>query len=328
MHQEAFLLEQLAQPGANSKTAGELNKKIGRVAQRVLQLEPKNAKKIRSELADRGYLAATKKGQSVFYALTEAGRSYLATLERPTIPTSNARKASIDESRISDELREAQKAYILLQLLDADERTLSRSRANKGPRDLLSRLGLKADVANYRRAKLADQGYIRVSRSGKAQQYTLTPDGLEYLAAGAKHLDHGEFTISGKTLNVLIAAARESSFQTERPSAQPLAIPSTQQLAEAVLEEVQELRRERYSHSGLVPIHEIRQRMATRFGTAAGRHDILDEAILELWRQRRVGLEAISDLSVASQEQLDASIQGSTGVLFYLEVPREQLVAP
>jgi hypothetical protein len=98
-------------------------------------------------------------------------------------------------------------------------------------------------------------------------------------------------------------------------------------LGAAVLAEFQELWRERHGRSGLVPIHEIRQRIADRFGTAASRHDVLDEVILNLWRQKRLGLEAISDLAGATEQQLNASIPGVHGTLFYLEAPHEQSVA-
>jgi hypothetical protein len=77
-----------------------------------------------------------------------------------------------------------------------------------------------------------------------------------------------------------------------------------------------------------VPIHEVRQRIADRFGPAAARHDLLDDTILNLGRQNRLGLLAISDLGAADEQQLNDSIRGVNGTLFYLEVPREQPVAP
>src|SRR5262249_21253577 len=147
---------------------------------------------------------------------------------------------------------------------------------------------------------LAEQGYIRITTAGRSEQYSLTPDGMDYLAAGARHLEHADFTLKGKTLNALVAAARESSFERERPAGGPVAeqaAPTQAELAQAVLDAFQELHRERHGRSGLVPIHEVRQEIVHRFGPAAGRHDVLDEVILGLWRQKRVGLEAISDLA-------------------------------
>ena len=165
--------------------------------------------------------------------------------------------------------------------------------------------------------------------AGRSEAYTLTPDGLDYLAGVTTHLKHATFKLKGNTLNALVTA-RESSFERDRttsPTVPERPIPSQTELAEAVLAEFQELRRERHGHSGLVPIHEVRQRIADRFGPAAGRHDVLDEVIRGLWRQQRLALEAISDLGDATEQQLNDSIPGISGTLFYLEAPREQPVA-
>src|SRR5207249_9714477 len=99
--------------------------------------------------------------------------------------------------------------------------------------------------------------------------------------------------VRGKALNALVAAARDSSFARDShegqvPSAQ--APPNPEELAEVVLAEFEDLRRERYGRSGLVPIHEVRRRIADRFGPATARHDVLDEVVLDLWRQQRIRL--------------------------------------
>jgi hypothetical protein len=135
--------------------------------------------------------------------------------------------------------------------------------------------------------------------------------------------------LKGRTINALISAAREPSFQKAPPTLQPAvepALPTPMQLADAILAEFEELRREHHGRSGLVPIHEVRQRIADRFGPAAARHDVLDEAILGLWREKRIHLEGISDLGSATEQQLNDSIQGVGNTLFYLEVPRDQPV--
>jgi hypothetical protein len=224
-------------------------------------------------------------------------------------------------------LREGQKAYLLLQLLDSDGHTLSQGDANRIPKPLVRTLGLTPDVANYRRTKLEGQGYLKISQIGRTQQYSLLPDGVDYLTAGANHLDHAAVTLKGRTLNALVAAARESSFDCDKPTPSPASaqrLPSTAELEEAVLAAFQELLRERHPRSGLVPIHEVRQSVAERFGTGAARHDVLDEVVMHLWRSQRIGLEGISDLSKATEQQLNDSIQGINSTFFYLEVPREQ----
>jgi DNA-binding PadR family transcriptional regulator len=325
---QAYLLEQLVSYGGTGETAAALNRRITKTAQRELGLTAKVANDLRVGLAERGYLAANKEGRTVRYAITESGRAYLASLERPTLSGQAKPPTAMDEAVLSDEIREAQNAYLLLQLLDADGSTLTRGEANHLiPGKLQTSLGLKPAFANLRRAKLAERGYLRITPSGRSEVYSLTPDGLEYLAAGAQHLAHADFVLKGKTLNVLVASARELPFQENQHTAPAAAAqPDKVALENAVLAEFEELRRERYGHSGLVPIHEVRQRISQRFGAAAGQHEVLDEVILGLWRQKRLGVEGISDLSLATPAQLNDAIPGVSGPLFYLEAPREQPV--
>jgi predicted transcriptional regulator len=313
--------------GAGGKPAGAL--RISAAARRQLQLTAAIAKQVRQELAKDGYIVVSKEGRKVLYALTVAGRDYLAGLEQPNLGRRTRPAAAVDETTITDELREAQKGFLLLQLLDADGRMLPKGMANRIPRALQTSLGLKPAVANYRREKLAEQGSIRITRTGGSEQYSLTPDGLDYLAASPVHLEHCKFTLKGKALNALITAAREP-FRSNRPAASPSSerpAPNHAELSQAVLAEFEELRRERYGHSGLVPIHEVRQRIVASFGPAAGRHDVLDEVILGLWREQRLGIEGISDLGKATSQQLSDGIPGVSGTLFYLETPREQHIA-
>jgi hypothetical protein len=240
--------------------------------------------------------------------------------------------APADEATISPELREQQKAYLLLQLLNAENHTLTKGDANKF-RDLrkaakISLNFLKAAPANYRRERLAEMNLIKIT-PGRAVQYTLLPDGRDYLAACIERLGAIEFTIKGRTLVALMTAARESPFRTSQPPvpAQPaMPLPAPAKLATAVLATFEELRRERHSQSGLVPIHEVRQRIAEQFGAPAARHDALDEVILGLWRDNRIGLDGISDLGSATEQQLNDSIPGEGNTIFYLEVPREQSI--
>lgn len=337
--QRAYLLQQLAMPGAGSKTAGDLNKKISVAAKRELELDGKSATGIRNDLARHGYVAVIKEERKVSYSVTESGRAYLAGLEQPVLSgraktaAPRAAKQPVpppDENAITDVVREAQKSYLLLQLLDANNEPLTRGDANRIPAKLQAILALKPAVANYRRAILDSQGYIQTIREGRTESYVLTRDGLAYLAASTAHYPSGYFEIKGTTLNALVAAARESSFADERPSSRMAErpLPSQSELAEAVMAAFEEQRRERHGNSGLVPIHEVRQRIVEQFGPAAGRHDLLDEVILGLWRSQRLGLEGISDLGKATSQQLNDGIPGVSGTLFYLETPREQPVAP
>lgn len=326
---QAYLLEQLISHGGTGEKAAVLNRKINKTAQRELGLKAKVANDLRGTLAERGYLAATKEKRTIRYAITESGRAYLASLERPRLSRRAKPATALDEAAISDEIREGQNAYLLLQLLDADGATLTKGEANhRIPSKLQTSLGLKPATANLRRAKLAERGYLRITPNGRSEAYALSPDGLEYLAAGTQHLTHANFTVKGKTLNALVAAARESPFQGSQRTAPAAtdAQPDKATLENAVLAEFESLRRECYGGSGLVPIHEVRQRIRQRFGPAAGQHEVLDEVILGLWRQKRLGVEGISDLSLATPAQLNDAIPGVSGPLFYLEAPYEQPV--
>lgn len=323
--QRAFLLGQVAVAGEGGKTQGALNRAIGAAARHQLGLDAPVANRVRAELLERGYLAARKVGRQGSFVLTEAGRAYLAGLEKPVLPE-RAGRTAVDESAISDTVREAQKAFLLLQLLGAEGQALPKGRANRIPGALQKSLGLKPAVANHRRARLAEQGYIQVRRGGKSEEYVLTAHGVDYLAACGTHLAHATFSVRGATLNALVAAARESSFARDltagpvggRPSA------TRQELAEAVLARFEELRRGKHGRSGLVPIHEVRQGIADRLGPDAARHEVLDDVILDLWRQGRVRLTAISDLRDATGQQLDDGIQGESQTFFYLETAHGQ----
>jgi hypothetical protein len=145
------------------------------------------------------------------------------------------------EASITEELREAQKAYLLLQLLDAEGHTLSKGSANRFRDSVKKSLGFaSATVANYRREKLAEQKYLSITRQGRSVEYVLLPDGKDYLAVCIRHLDHIELRVKGKTLNALIAAARETSFgaaPATTPTQPEARLPVTAQLADAVLAE-------------------------------------------------------------------------------------------
>ena len=78
-----------------------------------------------------------------------------------------------------------------------------------------------------------------------------------------------------------------------------------------------------------MPIHEVRKRITAPLGETAARHDVLDEVILDLWREHHsLGLEGISDLSSATEQQLNDSIQGMNTTLFYLRCPVSSPLIP
>jgi predicted transcriptional regulator len=320
----AFLLGQLAD--RNSASKGELNNGMNASTRKALGLTTDRANEIRSELVAKGYLERGA-GRSGKYRLTTAGTTYLASL--PRFETTTRRAPAINEAEVTDETRLGQRTFLLLQLLDAKDQKdrLSKADANKIPKETMTGLDLTVAKANQRRDQLAEQGFIAIHRVGRATEYELTRDGREYLVAGGHHLDHVEFKIHGRTLNRLIEIAKEKSFERpETPMPAERAV-STPELAEAVLRVFEELRRERHGFSGMVPIHEVRKRIAELFGATASRHDAFDDAVFALRQRGRLRLVAISDVTMATSEQLNASIPGNSETLFYLEAALEHPVA-
>ena len=318
--QEWCLLDQLLQAVPGHKLPkGQANKKLTKALQRDLGLTTETANRLRESLAEKGYIRITKKGQNVTYELTDAGREYLQTLE-PYPPQPEVEP-------VSEEVQRYQTAYLLFQLFRAKDGVLTRGKANKtlGPTDL----ELKPAAANQLRRKLAQQGILKIDKGSRSESYRLTPGGEEMLAA-LRHYPTTRFWLTGRQLNALLDRVSGAAMrQPEAPpttSAQPQTVQPPADLSRAVYDEFEELRRERHGHTGLVPIHEIRARIAEKYGPQAARHDVLDEPIRELWRQGRVRLVSLADLQKATPEQLNNSVPGVNETLFFMEVARDHSV--
>ena len=152
---------------------------------------------------------------------------------------------------------------------------------------------------------------------------TRPPDLSEYLEADFAAI-YTRFAKAGVSREQVDDAARA---YLGAPAAAPASAPVAEaprpasppeDLASAVLEVFEELRREKYGHTGMVPIHEIRREIAGRHGPAAARHDALDEAIKRLGRER-LRMLPINDASHVSAEELNDSIRGLNETWFYLE---------
>lgn len=316
--QRWFLLNQLLEATPDHRlNKGEANRKLSAVVRRELDLTPATAERLRQDLAKDHYLQVTREGRSVTYELTDAGREYLQTLD-PYPPEP-------ETEPVSDTVRRHQIAHLLLQLFRADEQTLGRGEANRrlGPVDL----ELNLPAANKLRKKLARDGMIEVIKSSRSESYRLTSAG-ERLLATLEHYPTTKVTLNGRQLNALLQAVRSSTpsagaTQEFGRGTESRGIPLPADLSQAIYEEFDDLRRERYGHTGLVPIHEIRARIAAEYGTEAARHDVLDEPIRELWRQGRVRMVALSDLGRATPEQLNDSVPGVHETLFYLELAHD-----
>jgi hypothetical protein len=95
----------------------------------------------------------------------------------------------------------------------------------------------------------------------------------------------------------------------------PLSVPLSD---DALLDEARVLLRDRHSHTGLVPIFELRRRVKMQFGDLAASHEELDGRLRRLRREHRVRLVSISDRSQATAEQLSDSVPGEDEMFYYV----------
>jgi DNA-binding PadR family transcriptional regulator len=315
-YREAFLLNQLLQALPDHKMEkGLANRKLGAPAKKHLGLTAEVANPLRDALAANHYLRILKKGQQVTFELTDEGREYLQTLEQYPFPTRQAAGGIVPEN-----LREYVKPYLLLRLLLAKETPLRLGQANRFDTLGKTHLRLTPRAARPFWDEMAREGLVRAEPKERTVLYALTPAGRTYMASH-DHYPHFDYKLRGTVLNELLhglAAARTPETTPEAPP-EPQFAPPPADLSEAAFAEFEELRREEYGHTGLVPIYQVRERIAAKYGPETARHDTLDEAILQLWRQERVRMIALADLQKATPEQLNASIPGVNETLFYLE---------
>ena len=329
-HQRTFLLQQVAQADNQRLTRGEANRKLTKAVSKSLGLDPDTAHRIREKMAGEQLLTITKKGASTSYQLTPHGRDYLRTAEPYPPPPA-----------IPEHLLPYMKAFILLELFlkrgetatkgelerrlpRASQRTTAKRKASSP----LQELGLTAGpVADRVRQLLAEKGYITVAKVGRAIRCTLTSDGLEYLTTLQQYPEI-KFNVAAEQLNQLMRASREASFRAPEaaPAARVEAQPTAAELEKSLFEAFEELRREKYQRSGMVPIYEIRRQVAARLGPTAARHDVFDEAAKQLWRSGRVRMVSIAEPDKATTDQLRDSIEGIGETLFYLEAAHEHAV--
>ncbi len=103
------------------------------------------------------------------------------------------------------------------------------------------------------------------------------------------------------------------------PQAPAVARPAPDDLPAAVLKIFHDLKREKFGHTGLVPIFEVRRLVASRFGPESARHDVLDETIKGLWRAGRLTLLPLNDATGVSVDEMNDAMPGLNEVWFYLE---------
>jgi hypothetical protein len=326
LRQRAFLLQQLADAPEDGLSKRDANQKIPAAIERDLGLTAKEANLIREGLAGEGFILCRREKGKTFFVLSEQGRTYFQTLEPVPTPASRSRGQITPPS--NDEVKRLRKAHLLFQLFRAEKHTLSRGQANRLSGTVKSDLELNNATIEHLYRGLEADGSVTILKERRTEKYTLAPAGLVHLGALGL-LPNTRVTLTGVVLNQLMEAARMAAkqFEPAGTTASPTKHPATPgELADAVLEEFAELRREKYHLAGMVPIHEIRQRIRARFGEASARHDVLDEVIRGLWRDGRMKLVTLSDLGRATPEQLQDSVPGVGETLFYLEAAHEPAV--
>jgi DNA-binding PadR family transcriptional regulator len=256
------------------------------------------------------------------YLLTEKGDEQAKPASRPPKPDH------------SEQLLARQKAFILLQFFRAEDegRALARSVLNAKLKTKTARETLELDSPTiaYDLFTLVEQGYLTERKQGSGAIYEPTDDGLQFLAATEQY-ETARFTLTGAQLNALLAAVRESGSGgvelTEPTSVTPTGgeetVPSPPSDSpalddNAVLRIVESLRRGEFAHTRLIPIHEVRRRVAREFGPGAAGHEVFDAILSRLHSEGLLDMIAISDLRKATRDQLADSIEGVNETLFYL----------
>jgi hypothetical protein len=120
-----------------------------------------------------------------------------------------------------------------------------------------------------------------------------------------------------RTENVVAAEPVRSADPTES-AVDATPEPAAPLTDDALLDEAKNLLRDRHSHTGLVPIFELRHRVKVQFGDLAASHEELDGRLRRLRREHRVRLVSISDRSQATAEQLSDSVPGEDEMFYYV----------
>ena len=170
------------------------------------------------------------------------------------------------------------------------------------------------DLMSAVRSAASGDGQAASAGAGVSETPVETPAPAETRAAD-------DFAIAGQGLiaeDSVLIGGEEVSDEGGRAASEPTSLTD---LSDVVLETFRDLLREKYSRTGMVPVHEIRQRIGVKYGEAAARHDVLDPQIKRLRLDERVRLVAIGDRSQATPEQLDASVPGVNETFFYMGEP-------
>lgn len=321
---KAFLLYTLATSPGRKLTRGELNRKVKTKAAEAVGLSPDTLNALIDQLGGEGLVRVGKAGRAVVCEMTDAGAAHLESARGQLPLTMPVGPRGRFVPPANDRVREYRSVYLLLQVLKSPRHTLADAEANV-QLDAYAREGLElnAATASRLRSELARQGLLTAAGSGRTTSYGLTPAGRVAIGNATFPADR-TFPLPGRVLNDLLEAAREvgKQFVPDATERQPGPL-SGGELDRAIMEAFVELLRERYSVSGMVPVPEVRSAVRGRFGESAARHDVFDEAVLRLWRAKKVRLTPISDHAKATPDQIRDAIPGMGETLFYLEAARD-----
>ena len=319
-HQQAFLLDRLLnskdQKASRSALLGA-KKKMGKIG-----LTDASAQALLDQLITDGLIEVHMRGKGISYHINNPGIEFRRTLpaapENPAAPLKPAPKPpkSPEVDDATEQVQGFRKAFLLWQLFAADNFTLQKTPANQFDKRVKEDLDISAATANRVRASLAAEGLIEIVRNGRAESYRLTQAGQSSAITLEQH-PHLPLPFNRNTLEKLrsaILASGGGSAAHTKPK-QELA----SDLSEAAFEAFQYLRREKFSHTPLVPIYAVRRRIAELYGPDAATHAVLDEPILELWRTGRVRIIPISHLKDSTDDQRADSIGDASQTLFYME---------
>jgi hypothetical protein len=241
---------------------------------------------------------------------------------------------------MSDQLLAYQKSYLLLLLYQAEGQKLPSGKLKEKAKAKAA-INLTFDDSSLHQAleALVENEEVRQKPAKKAASrlpafrasYTLTERGKQRLFASEQY-PTAELKMTGQFFNDFMAAVKESPFREsaapqEPAKSGPVAPPqpsASADLTDTILREFRELLREKYSRTGMVPIHEVRQRIAERLGTEAARHDFFDAQLHRLRQADRLRMVPISFLGDATPEQLNDSVPGVNETLFYLEPAQDE----
>jgi hypothetical protein len=225
---------------------------------------------------------------------------------------------------MSDALFAYQRALILLHVFRAPERKVTRSDLK---RRLKTQVGKRLELDGVGFTPVADSlvqgGYLDEKKRGRGVSYALTVHGLQLLASSEQYPSKGfEVRLRVESFNELLKSARESQC-AQADSARPTAAVAPATLADVIIQTFDRLVRDKYSYTGMVPIHEVRWEVGERFGPQAAGHEVFDALVQQLRRDGRIALSSISIAGEASAQELNDSIPGLHETLFYMERPHE-----